>query len=73
MTAPDVQVLAIFMAAIIVFIISFIPECMLIKYDSFVEAPILLKIYVIIHLGIIIGGTLYISMLKPPSIYYFGL
>ena len=73
MTAENIKIFTVVTVGIIVLIISFIPECILAKYESFIKAPMILKIYIIIHLGIIILGVLYISYLRPPEIYYYGL
>lgn len=69
MTAAEVKTIVIIMASMIVLIGSFIPEGMVISYGGFNKAPTALKIYVILHLGVIVSGVLYISWLRPPEIY----
>ena len=73
MTAENILVMATITVGLFVLIVSFIPECILINYDGFKNAPMVLKIYIIIHLVIIIAGVLYISWIKPPEVYYYGL
>ena len=73
MTAEDIRVFAMITVGLLVLIVSFIPECIITKYEGFEKAPMILKLYIIIHLVIITAGVLYISWLRPPEIYYYGL
>lgn len=70
MTATEIQTMVGCVAILIVIILSCIPECMLITtYDVFSEAPISLKLYVVIHVAILIIAVLWLSWLRPPSDY----
>lgn len=69
MTAVEVQKMMIFAVGLTVLMVSFIPECILITHDDFKNAPVSLKIYTVIHIGIIIAIALYMNWIRPSSVY----
>lgn len=69
MTTVEFQSIVAFTVVFIVLMVSLIPECMLVTYESFKKAPVSLKIYTVIHVGIIIAIVLYLNWIRPSSIY----
>lgn len=71
MIAKELQIALAFTVGFIILMVSLIPEIILVTYDITKEPPLGLKIYTIIHMGLLIIMILYLNWTEPSIIYVF--